>query len=66
VQSTWEDPFEAKTNEIPRISTLMNRIDLAHAVVTADAMHAQRGHADYLVGRGRALRLDGEWNQPRP
>ena len=40
---------EAKTNEIPMFATLLDRIDLAGAVVTADAPHAQRAHADYLV-----------------
>src|SRR5580704_7292473 len=42
---------EAKTNEIPMFATLLDRIDLAGAVVTADAMHAQRAHAKYLVTR---------------
>ena len=36
---------EAKTNEIPMFATVLDRIDLAGAVVTADALHAQRGHA---------------------
>jgi|SRR5271163_4283002 len=40
---------EAKTNEIPMFATLLDRIDLAGAVVTADALHAQRAHAEYLV-----------------
>jgi len=40
---------EAKTNEIPMFSALLDRIDLAGAVVTADALHAQRTHAEYLV-----------------
>jgi hypothetical protein len=40
---------EAKTNEIPLFSTLLDRIQLTDAVVTADALHAQRGHATYLV-----------------
>ena len=40
---------EAKTNEIPMFATLLDHIDLAGAVVTADALHAQRAHADYLV-----------------
>jgi len=42
---------EAKTNEIPMFATLLDRIDLAGAVVTADAMHTQRAHAEYLVTR---------------
>jgi len=45
---------QAKTNEIPLFATLLDRIDLAGAVVTADAMHAQRGHAEYLAGQRRA------------
>jgi predicted transposase YbfD/YdcC len=45
---------EAKTNEIPMFSTLLDRIDLAGAVITADAMHAQRAHAEYLVTQRRA------------
>ena len=40
---------EARTNEIPMFATLLDRVGLADAVVTADAMHAQRGHAEYLV-----------------
>jgi hypothetical protein len=43
---------EAKTNEIPMFATVLDRIDLAGAVVTADALHAQRGHAEYLAERG--------------
>ena len=35
----------AKTNEIPMFPVLLDRIDLAGAVITADAMHAQREHA---------------------
>src|ERR1022692_3247087 len=45
---------KAKTNEIPMFATLLDRIDLTGAVVTADAMHAQRAHAEYLAGQRRA------------
>ena len=45
---------EAKTNEIPMFATVLDRIDLAGAVVTADALHAQRAHAEYLVTRRQA------------
>jgi len=41
----------AKTNEIPLFSTLLDRMDIAGAVITADALHAQRDHATYLAGR---------------
>jgi hypothetical protein len=45
---------QAKTNEIPLFATLLDRIDLAGAVVTADALHAQTAHAQYLAGQRRA------------
>ena len=45
---------QAKTNEIPMFAMLLDRIDLAGAVVTADALHAQSGHAQYLAGLRRA------------
>ena len=41
-----------KTNEIPMFPLLLDRIGITGAVITADAMHAQRGHATYLAGRG--------------
>jgi DDE_Tnp_1-associated/Transposase DDE domain len=42
---------QAKTNEIPMFGALLDRIGLAGAVVTADALHAQRAHAEYLAGQ---------------
>jgi predicted transposase YbfD/YdcC len=38
-----------KTNEITAFAPLLAPLDLAGAVVTADAMHAQREHAQFLV-----------------
>jgi predicted transposase YbfD/YdcC len=40
---------EVKTNEIPMLPVLLDKISLRGAIVTADAMHAQREHARYLV-----------------
>jgi hypothetical protein len=37
---------------IPMFPLLLDRIGITGAVITADAMHAQRGHATYLAGRG--------------
>jgi predicted transposase YbfD/YdcC len=54
----------AKTNEIPMFAVLLDRIDIAGAVVTADAMHAQRGHATYLAGRGAHYLFTVKRNQP--
>jgi hypothetical protein len=38
------------TNEIARFQPLLQPLDLAGRVVTADALHPQREHADWLVG----------------
>jgi hypothetical protein len=58
---------EAKTNEIPMFATLLDRIGLAGAVVTADALHAQRGHANYLITqRGAHYVITVKRNQPGP
>jgi predicted transposase YbfD/YdcC len=43
---------------------LLDRIDITGAVITADAMHAQRGHATYLAGRGAHYVLTVKRNQP--
>jgi predicted transposase YbfD/YdcC len=41
----------AKTNEIPMIIPLLDDLDLAGAVITADALHCQRATAEYLHKR---------------
>lgn len=43
---------EDKTSEIAWFAPLLDQIDLAGAVVTADALHTVRDHARYLVERG--------------
>ena len=40
---------DCKTNEITAFAPLLAPLDLAGAVVTADALHAQREHAQFLV-----------------
>jgi predicted transposase YbfD/YdcC len=40
---------DGTTNEITRFRPLLDRLDLAATVVTADALHTQREHADWLV-----------------
>ena len=58
---------QAKTNEIPMFAMLLDRIDLAGAVVTADALHARSAHAQYLAGQRRAHYLiTVRRNQPEP
>ena len=54
----------AKTNEIPLFTSLLDRIEITGAVITADALHAQRDHATYLAGRGAHYLLIVKRNQP--
>ena len=54
---------EAKTNR--SMFATCGRVDLAGAVVTADALPAQRAHADYLVAqRGAHYVITVKRNQP--
>jgi predicted transposase YbfD/YdcC len=55
---------DATTNEIPRFSALCDRIEIADAVITADALHAQHAHATYLHRRGAHYLLIVKRNQP--
>jgi predicted transposase YbfD/YdcC len=59
----------AKTNEIPMFAPLLDRladagIELADTVITADALHAQRAHAEYLHERGAGYVFTVKQNQP--
>jgi len=45
---------DGKTNEITAFAPLLEPLDLAGCVITADAMHTQRGHADFLVAQKKA------------
>jgi len=56
---------DAKTNEIPMFSAVLDGVELAGAVITADALHAQRAHAEYLVTqRGAHYLITVKRNQP--
>jgi predicted transposase YbfD/YdcC len=56
---------QGKTNEITRFRPLLESLDLAGAVVTADALHTQRDHAEFLVtGKGAHYILVVKKNQP--
>jgi predicted transposase YbfD/YdcC len=56
---------DGKTNEITAFAPLLDRVDIAGAVVTADALHTQHRHADYLIGRDAHYILTVKRNQPR-
>ena len=45
---------DGKTNEITQFAPLLEPLDLAGCVITADAMHTQRGHAEFLVTKKKA------------
>jgi predicted transposase YbfD/YdcC len=45
------------TNEIARFRPLLDGVDLTATVVTADALHTQREHADWLVAHKHAAYL---------
>jgi DDE_Tnp_1-associated len=60
----------AKSNEIPPFAPLLDTlttagIDLTHTVITADALHTQRAHAEYLHERGAGFVFTCKQNQPR-
>ncbi len=53
------------TNEIVRFRPLLDRLDLTATVVTTDALHTQREHADWLVTpKHAAYLLIVKHNQP--
>jgi hypothetical protein len=55
-----------KSNEVTGFRPLLEEVDLAGRVVTADAMHCQREHARWLVDRaGADYLLVAKDNQPR-
>ena len=60
-----QESIGEKTNEIPHFSTLMDRLgNLDGAVVTADALHTQTGHAEDLHTRGAHYVFTVKTNQP--
>lgn len=56
---------DTKSNEITAFGPLLDRLTVAGTIVTADALHTQRGHADYLIGRGAHYLLTVKANQPK-
>jgi predicted transposase YbfD/YdcC len=59
----------AKTNEIPMFAPLLDGlaeagVDLTSTVITTDALHTQRAHAQYLHDRGAGFVFTVKQNQP--
>nr|WSX75636.1 ISAs1 family transposase [Streptomyces sp. NBC_00899] len=55
----------AKRNEIPAFAPLLDRIYLHGTVVTADALHSQRAHAEHVIAAGGHYLLVAKGNQKK-
>ena len=55
----------AKSNEIPSSAPLLDRLALRGVVVTADAMHTQRAHAEHVITAGGHYLLVVKGNQKK-
>jgi len=53
-----------KGNEVAAFTTLLDDLDLTDVLITADAAHTNRNHADYLYERGGHYLLTAKRNQP--
>jgi hypothetical protein len=56
---------DGKSNEITAFAPLLDEIELQDVLITADALHTQRGHAEYLHKRGGHYLWIAKANQPR-
>lgn len=56
---------DGKTNEITEFCPLLEEIDITDVVITADALHAQRSHAQYLQERDAHFIFGLKGNQPK-
>lgn len=54
-----------KTNEIPMFAPLLDTINIAGMLITADCLHTQRKHACYLNSRGADFVFCVKDNQPK-
>ena len=55
---------DGKTNEINAFAPLLDRVDVVGAIITADALHTQVKHVDYLHARGAHWILTVKANHP--
>jgi predicted transposase YbfD/YdcC len=60
-----QSKVDGKSNEITAFAPLLDRLDLTDVLITADALHTQRGHAEYLHERGGHYLWIVKPNQPR-
>lgn len=55
---------EQKSSEIAALPVVLDGLDITDAVITADALHVQRSHADYLHQRGAHYLLPVKATRP--
>ena len=55
---------DEKSNEIPCFQPLLDNVDISGKVITADAMHTQVAHANYIKERGADYLFTVKGNQP--
>ncbi|MGP5184977.1 ISAs1 family transposase [Corynebacterium variabile] len=55
---------EAKTNEIPALRDLLDQLDLAVCLITADALHCQDCTAEHIINAGGHYLLTIKENRP--
>jgi predicted transposase YbfD/YdcC len=53
-----------KGSEVAAFTTLLDELDLTDVLITADAVHTNRSHAEYLHKRGNHYLLTAKSNQP--
>jgi len=53
-----------KGSEVAAFTTLLDELDLTDVLITADAVHTNRNHAEYLHKRGNHYLLTAKSNQP--
>jgi predicted transposase YbfD/YdcC len=55
----------AKTNEVPVLTTMLDRLQIGGVLVLADAMHTVKSTAEYIIGRGGHYLFTVKENQPK-
>ncbi len=53
------------SSQITAFTPLLDRVDITDAIITADALHTQDGHADYLHRRGAHYLFIVKGNRPK-
>jgi predicted transposase YbfD/YdcC len=56
--------IDQKSNEIPQLPELLSELALTGTIITADALHTQRGTASHLLSRGAHYVFTVKSNQP--